>query len=102
MLRWNELNQITVTENIAYRTDVGQSTVLDLAKPTFGPQADRPAILIIHGGIYEQPNGGDNARMVRAWLDWQLKDKTEHSKLFIDGALSDYEGFTIKHKNFNQ
>ena len=55
-----------------------------------------------HGGTYEQPNGGANARMVRAWLDWQLKDKTEHSKLFIDGDLADYEGFTIKHKNFGK
>lgn len=43
-------NKITVTENIAYRTEVGPSTVLDLAQPTFGPQTDRPAILIIHGG----------------------------------------------------
>ena len=42
--------QITVTENIAYRTDVGPSTVLDLAQPLFGPQQNRPAILIIHGG----------------------------------------------------
>lgn len=25
--------QIMVTENVAYRTDVGKSTVLDLAKP---------------------------------------------------------------------
>lgn len=55
-----------------------------------------------HGGTYEQPNGGANARMVRAWLDWQLKEKTEHSKLFIDGDLADYEGFTIKHKNFRK
>ena len=28
--------RITVTENIAYRTDVGASTVLDLAKPQLG------------------------------------------------------------------
>ncbi len=55
-----------------------------------------------HGGTYEQPNGGANARMVRAWLDWQFKDKTEHRKLFIDGDLADYEGFTIKHKNFRK
>ena len=34
--------QITVTENIAYRTDVGPSTVLDLAQPMFGPQKNRP------------------------------------------------------------
>ena len=53
-----------------------------------------------HGGTYDQPNGGANARMVRAWLDWQLKDKQENARLFLDGDLTDYDGFTIQHKNF--
>ena len=53
-----------------------------------------------HGGTYEQPGGGANARMVRAWLDWQLKDKEENAHLFLDGDLTDYDGFTIQHKNF--
>lgn len=52
-----------------------------------------------HGGTYEQPNGGANARMVRAWLDWQLKGRQENEKLFIDGDLTGYDGFTIQHKN---
>ena len=52
-----------------------------------------------HGGTYEQPNGGANARMVRAWLDWQLKGKKENEKVFVDGDLTGYEGFTIQHKN---
>ena len=52
-----------------------------------------------HGGTYEQPNGGANARMVRAWLDWQLKGKKENEKLFVDGDLTGYEAFTIQHKN---
>ena len=45
-----QVKQITVTENVAYRTDVGPSTVLDVTQPLFGPQTNRPAILIIHGG----------------------------------------------------
>ena len=53
-----------------------------------------------HGGTYEQPNGGDNARMVRAWLNWQLKDQTENKSVFIDGDLKDYPDWTIQHKNF--
>ena len=53
-----------------------------------------------HGGTYEQPNGGANARMVRAWLDWQLKDKQENERLFIGGDLTGYDGFTIQHKNY--
>ncbi|MCR4919727.1 MAG: alpha/beta hydrolase fold domain-containing protein [Prevotella sp.] len=53
-----------------------------------------------HGGTYEQPCGGDNSRMVRAWLDWQLKGRQEPKALFIDGDLSGYKDWTIKHKNF--
>ncbi len=53
-----------------------------------------------HGGTYEQPNGGANARMVRAWLDWQLRGKQEQEKLFIGGDLSGYDGFTMEHKNY--
>ena len=53
-----------------------------------------------HGGTYEQPNGGANAQMVRAWLDWQLKGMTDNQKIFIGGDLTDYPGWTIQHKNF--
>ena len=53
-----------------------------------------------HGGTYDQANGGANARMVRAWLDWLLRDKQENEKLFISGDLTDYQGFTIQHKNY--
>jgi acetyl esterase/lipase len=53
-----------------------------------------------HGGTYEQPNGGANARMVRDWLDWQFKGKQENEKLFIGGDLTGYDGFTIQHKNY--
>ncbi len=52
-----------------------------------------------HGGTYAQPHGGANARMVCAWLDWQLKGKSEHETLFLRGDLSGYEGWTIKVKN---
>ena len=55
-----------------------------------------------HGGTYEQPNGGANARMVRAWLDWQLKGKQENEKIFIDGDLTGFDNFTIQHKNYKK
>ena len=38
--------------------------------------------------------------MVRAWLDWQLKGKADLEKLFLQGDLTGYDGFSIKHKNF--
>ncbi len=53
-----------------------------------------------HGGTYEQPNGGANARMVRAWLDWQLKGKQESRALFLEGNLAGYDQWTIVNKNF--
>ena len=53
-----------------------------------------------HGGTYEQPSGGANARMVKAWLDWQLKGNKESEKLFIGGDLTGYDGFSIQHKNY--
>ena len=55
-----------------------------------------------HGGTYEQPNGGANSRMVRAWLDWQLKGKQEPKRIFLDGDLTGYDNWTIQHKNFIQ
>ena len=53
-----------------------------------------------HGGTYEQPAGGANSRMVRQWLDWQLKGKAEHERLFVGGDLTGYDDWTIEHKNF--
>ena len=46
----SENKNIIITENIAYREDVGPSTVLDLAQPQSGTQKKHPAIIIIHGG----------------------------------------------------
>lgn len=55
-----------------------------------------------HGGTYEQPNGGANSRMVRAWLDWQLKGAKGSETIFIGGDLKDYPDWTITHKNFKE
>ena len=55
-----------------------------------------------HGGTYEQPNGGANSRMVRAWLDWQLKGAKGPETIFIGDDLKDYPDWTITHKNFKE
>ena len=55
-----------------------------------------------HGGTYDQPFGGVNARMVTAWLDWQLKGKNEYEALFIGGDLTMYPQWTIKNKNWGK
>ena len=67
-----EQRSIKVTENIAYRTDVGPSTVLDMAEPLFGPQTNRPAILIIHGGGWSA--GSKNDMVYRTLMvDYAMK-----------------------------
>ncbi len=64
-------NSITVTENIAYRTDKGPNTVLDLAKPTQAA-GQRPAILIIHGGGWSA--GSKNDAVYRSlMIDYAMK-----------------------------
>ena len=52
------------------------------------------------GGAPPTEIGGANARMVRAWLDWQLKGKSEPEALFLKSDLTGYDQWTIKHKNF--
>lgn len=60
--------------------------------------ADHPASG--HSGTYDQKYGGDYSRMIIAWLDWQLKDKQENARLFLHDELTDYPGWSIKTKNF--
>lgn len=55
-----------------------------------------------HGGTYHQPAGGDFGRMVKAWLDWNLKGKDDNKRIFAEGDLSDFPGWTIKSKGFTK
>ena len=36
-----------------------------------------------HGGTYLQPNGGEFSVAALAWLDWQLKNNVQASKMFL-------------------
>lgn len=60
--------------------------------------ADHPASG--HGGTYGNEYGGDYGRLVIDWLDWHLKGKKQLGRIFLDGALDNYKGWTIKAKNF--
>ena len=63
---------VVVTENIAYRSDVGPTTVLDMAEPQAGPKSGRPAILIIHGGGWSA--GSKNDAVYRSLMvDYAMK-----------------------------
>lgn len=55
-----------------------------------------------HGGTYHEKYGGDYARLVIDWLDWQLKGKKDNANVFLKGDLKDYPGWEVKAKNFKQ
>ena len=55
-----------------------------------------------HGGTFMKPNGGDEAQVVRSWLDWQLFGDRTAAKMF-QGAhcgLCRKPGWTVKQKGF--
>jgi len=39
-----------------------------------------------HGGTYWEPNGGEAARVVVDWLDWQLRDNAAAARNFVGQA----------------
>jgi hypothetical protein len=53
-----------------------------------------------HGGTFAEENGGAFARMAIDWLDWQFKTK-DNSPIFLENDLTNYPGWTLKSKNFN-
>ncbi|MBO4753343.1 MAG: alpha/beta fold hydrolase [Bacteroidales bacterium] len=60
--------------------------------------ADHPASG--HGGTYGEQGGGEYGRIILDWLDWQLKGKKENARIFLGGDLKNYDGWSIKAKNF--
>jgi hypothetical protein len=57
-----------------------------------------------HGGTYSQPHGGEFTRVALAWLDWQLKGRTEAAKMFVgkNSELSRDPKWTIETKNLDR
>lgn len=53
-----------------------------------------------HSGTFEAPHGGSFARMAIKWLDWQLKQKNENAKIFLNNKLAQFPSWTMKAKNF--
>ncbi len=63
-----------------------------------------PALLashdVGHGGTFTQPNGGEEAQVTRAWLDWQLLGDTNAAKTFVgpDCSLCRDPQWTVSRK----
>jgi len=53
-----------------------------------------------HGGTYQQPNGGEEAQIVRSWLDWQLFGDAKAGAMFqgADCTLCKNPEWTIVRK----
>ena len=53
-----------------------------------------------HMGTFGEEFGGSFSKMALKWLDWQLKGRAENAKVFTEAQLSDFDGWTMKAKNF--
>ncbi|MAT71290.1 MAG: hypothetical protein CMJ58_17400 [Planctomycetaceae bacterium] len=55
-----------------------------------------------HGGTFARPHGGKFTGVALAWLDWQLKDKSEASEWFLgeESTLKRDPQWTVETKNF--
>ena len=52
-----------------------------------------------HGGDFDQPHGGSFARMLTAWLDWQLKGRTDCGNVFQKNDLNQFPEWTMRSKD---
>ena len=65
-----------------------------------------PALLashdVGHGGAFQQPNGGQEAQVTRAWLDWQLLGDAAAGKAFVgaDCGLCRDPHWSVSRKGF--
>ncbi len=57
-----------------------------------------------HGGTYRRPHGGEYSPVAVAWVEWQLKGKTEASKMFVgeDSQLKRDSKWKIESKNLER
>lgn len=66
-----------------------------------------PAVLATHdtghGGTFTQPNGGENAQVATAWLDWQLRHDGAAGRWFKGAAcgLCVKPGWTVRKKRID-
>ncbi|MCR5181050.1 MAG: prolyl oligopeptidase family serine peptidase [Bacteroidaceae bacterium] len=52
-----------------------------------------------HVGDFAEPYGGSFARMLTAWLDWQLKGRAEAGKVFLNNQLDAFPEWTMRSKD---
>ena len=56
-----------------------------------------------HGGTFNEPEGGQFAKVGLRWLDWRLKGHDEYEDFFRYGKLEEgFEDWVIRAKNYNK
>lgn len=76
-----------------------QNALLDYERINHVPVAFASHNTAGHGGTFAEEFGGSFARMALDWLDWQFKE-VDNSQVFLKSDLKEYEGWTMKAKNF--
>jgi hypothetical protein len=81
--------------DIAYKNGMDDYKRIDHV-PVFVANMD-----VGHGGTYQQPHGGEFARVATAWYLWQMKGDKESSKMFIgdDCGLCTDSNWKFESKN---
>ncbi len=52
-----------------------------------------------HVGDFAEPYGGSYARMLTAWLDWQLKGRADQGDIFLKNRLDNFPEWTMRAKD---
>lgn len=76
------------------------NALLDYERINHTPVAFANHLTAGHSGTFEQPHGGSFARMALKWLDWQLKQKNDNAKIFLNNHLEHFPEWTMKAKHF--
>ncbi len=91
----------TIIYIIGGESDVAyNNAILDYERIENNPVAFANHTTAGHGGTFAAQYGGSFAKMTLDWLDWHFKGK-ERSALFLEKELSEYPGWTMDSKNFN-
>jgi hypothetical protein len=80
--------------DIAYRNGMDDVQRIDHV-PVFAANLD-----VGHGGTYGKPHGGEFARVVTAWLQWQLRGDSSAAEMFMGDpcGLARQEGWRVEKK----
>ncbi len=77
------------------------------AEKDFARISDEIPVVLInsndgHNGTYYEKDGGEYAKVILKWLNWQLKGKVGNAALFLDSDYfyNTYPTWTMENKNF--